>query len=184
MIAQYNRKSLYWGIPGAWLHLSGVMVLVAHDGIADITTRTVILVGTVLLMIGLSYYAKAKGRNGFWGLFGFLGIIGVIVLACLKNISPEAIEARMHPETQIRTSRLAAYSLVLGIASLVTLCLTAVPGLILGIVALDKIKKNPEALKGRGLAIAGIVVSSVFCAFLLLNWRAVSLVFSSFFAVF
>jgi len=190
MIAEYNRKSLYWGIPGAFIQLGGISVQASQasgdPGIsmtpAELAgARFVLLVGTVLLMIGLYYYAKAKGRNGFWGLFGLLGIIGVIVLACLKDISPEAIEARMHPETQIRTSRLAAYSLVLGIASLVTLYLTAVPGLILGIVALDKIKKNPEALKGRGLAIAGIVVSSVFCAFLLLNWRAVSYVFSSFF---
>ena len=79
-----------------------------------------------------------------------------------------AAAATMYPKT--KTSGLAVASLVLGIAALVTLNLTAVPGLILGIFALDKIKKNPEALKGRGLAIAGIVVSSVFCAILLLNW--------------
>lgn len=178
MIAEYNRKSLYWGIPGAFIQLGGISVQASqasgNPGImmtpAELAgARFVLLVGTVLLMIGLYYYAKAKGRNGFWGLFGFLGIIGVVVLACLKDITPEAIEATavatMSPET--KTSRLAAYSLVLGIASFITLTLTAVPGLILGIVALGKIKKNPETLKGRGLAIAGIVVSSIFCAILL-----------------
>jgi len=178
MIAEYNRKSLYWGIPGAFIQLGGISVQASQasgdPGIsmtpAELAgARFVLLVGTVLLMIGLYYYAKAKGRNGFWGLFGLLGIIGVVVLACLKDITPEAIEATavatMFPET--KTSRLAVYSLVLGIASFITLTLTAVPGLILGIVALGKIKKNPETLKGRGLAIAGIVVSSIFCAILL-----------------
>lgn len=176
MIAQYKRKSLYWGIPGAWIQLGGISFQVTQaSGDPDIMmtgaelagARFILLVGTVLLMIGLYYYARAKGRNGFWALFGFIGIIGVIVLAYLKDITPEAIEARMHPETQIKTSRLAAYSLVLGITAFFTLFLTAVPGLILGIVALGKIKKNPETLKGRKLAVAGIIVSSISCAILL-----------------
>jgi hypothetical protein len=39
------------------------------------------LFGTVLLLVGLAYYAKAKGRNPAWCLFAFLSII----LACLKD---------------------------------------------------------------------------------------------------
>lgn len=308
MIAQYKRKSFYWGIPGAWLYLSGTVVRVSQDSIVDIITHPIILTGTILLVVGLSYYARAKGRNGFWGLFGLISpigliglIVGVAVLACLKDITQNGIKATAQeqlpqdsadteheltigpakqkeakkdtsiinifwgvivlivllailttislmifpmimpdanpralgnklgipiftisilltiiilrtgilPGTKIeataqeqlpgtpdgiiaavtmypkaKTSRLAEYSLVLGIAAVATLYLTAVPGLILGIVALYKIKKNPETLKGRGLAIAGIVVSSVFCVFLFLHWRVVSLFFSSFFEIF
>lgn len=62
-----------------------------------------------------------------------------------------------------KTSVCAVWSLVLGIIS-ITLCLnvlTAIPGLILGIIALIRTRKTPDFLKGKGLAIGGIVTSSV-----------------------
>jgi general secretion pathway protein G len=57
-----------------------------------------------------------------------------------------------------KTSRLAIASLVLGILSFFTFLLTALPAIILGIVALVKIGKSAGRLKGKGLAIAGICV--------------------------
>jgi ribosomal protein L40E len=62
------------------------------------------------------------------------------------------------PNTHAKTSRLAITSLVLGILSFLTFCLTALPALIFGIVGLVKIAKSRGQLKGTGLAIAGIVV--------------------------
>jgi prepilin-type processing-associated H-X9-DG protein len=59
------------------------------------------------------------------------------------------------PEGAARTSGMAVASLVLGI-----LVVTALPGLILGIIALNQIGKNPQRLKGRGLALAGTIVSA------------------------
>lgn len=62
-----------------------------------------------------------------------------------------------------RTTVCSVWSLVLGILS-IALCLTiftAIPGLILGIIALVRIGKTPDLLKGKGLAIGGIVTSSV-----------------------
>jgi Tfp pilus assembly protein PilE len=59
---------------------------------------------------------------------------------------------------------LAIASLVLGIISIPTLGLFAVggiTGIILGAVALSKIKNNPQAYGGRSLAIAGIITSAV-----------------------
>jgi prepilin-type processing-associated H-X9-DG protein len=50
---------------------------------------------------------------------------------------------------------MAVASLVLGI-----LVVTALPGLILGIIALSQIGKDPQRLKGRGLALAGTIVSA------------------------
>ena len=102
MIAKYNRRSLYWGIPGAWLHLCSAMTMVAQaGGGADSTVSqaerlggmSVVLLGTVLLMIGFYYYARAKGRTGFWWLFGLIGPIGIVVLVCLKDITQDGIEA-------------------------------------------------------------------------------------------
>lgn len=60
------------------------------------------------------------------------------------------------------TSGFAITSLVLGILGLVTCGITALPGLILGIVGLNKINKSQGRLSGSGLAIAGICVSGVF----------------------
>lgn len=52
-------------------------------------------------------------------------------------------------------------SLALGIAGLCTFGLSAIAGLILGIVAIHKIANSQGRIKGRALAIAGIIVSAV-----------------------
>ena len=65
------------------------------------------------------------------------------------------------PATEAKTSRCAIASLVCGIVGPCTVGLASVAGIILGIVGLVKIKNNPAAMKGRGLAIAGIVVSGL-----------------------
>ncbi len=54
-----------------------------------------------------------------------------------------------------RTSGMAIASLVLGV-----LCL-GLPGLILGIIALVQIGKNPTRLRGQGLALAGTIISAI-----------------------
>ncbi|HLG13015.1 MAG TPA: DUF4190 domain-containing protein [Blastocatellia bacterium] len=58
---------------------------------------------------------------------------------------------------------LAITSLVLGIISIPTaglLCAGGIVGIILGVVALNKVKADPAQYAGRGLAIAGIITSS------------------------
>ena len=62
-------------------------------------------------------------------------------------------------------SGMAVASLVLGILGFFSLGLAAIPGVILGIVALVKIQKEPAQLKGAGLAIAGICVSGTMLLF-------------------
>lgn len=62
-------------------------------------------------------------------------------------------------------SGMAVASLVLGILGFFSLGLAAIPGVILGIVALVKIQKDPARLKGAGLAIAGICVSGTMLLF-------------------
>jgi type IV pilus assembly protein PilA len=68
---------------------------------------------------------------------------------------------------QPRKQGLAIASLVLGILSLPLMCalgagiLTAIVGLILGIVALVKTNRAPEEFGGKGMAIGGIAVSAV-----------------------
>ncbi|MCX5671055.1 MAG: SUMF1/EgtB/PvdO family nonheme iron enzyme [Planctomycetota bacterium] len=58
-----------------------------------------------------------------------------------------------------KTSGLAIASLVAGILGLCTAGLGGIAGLVLGIIALRKIRRSGGALRGRGLAIAGLIVS-------------------------
>jgi len=64
------------------------------------------------------------------------------------------------------TSSFAIWSLVLGLLSCGFSCLTGIPGLVLGLIGLSKIQESELAgdqppLRGRGLAIAGVVLSSM-----------------------
>jgi prepilin-type processing-associated H-X9-DG protein len=57
---------------------------------------------------------------------------------------------------------LAVTSLVLGCLGLLSCGITALVGLVLGIIALVRINKSKGQLGGQGLALAGIIVSAVF----------------------
>lgn len=71
------------------------------------------------------------------------------------------VNSSAQPLPSAKTSGLAIASLVLGICGIFTCGLTAIVGLILGIVGLCAISKRAQQLKGKGLAIAGIVTSAI-----------------------
>ena len=92
MDAALNRKSLTLGIPGIVMQIAGnIMVNVGGANATQPNTVMILagivvaLVGTALLILGLSWYAKAKGQSGWWGLMGLLSCIGLIVLAVLPD---------------------------------------------------------------------------------------------------
>jgi hypothetical protein len=94
MIARYNRKSLIFGVPGLVLQIGGnAAVQLSKTAAANAHSIAGIgaiacLIGTVLFLVGLAFYAKAKGRHPAWCLMAFLSIIGVLVLAGLKDNAP------------------------------------------------------------------------------------------------
>ena len=75
-----NNISLIIGGPGLLLHLVA-LILPETEPMRPIA----LVVAAVMLLVGLTFYARAKGRHQAWGLFGLLGIVGLIVLACLKD---------------------------------------------------------------------------------------------------
>jgi hypothetical protein len=175
MITEYNRKSFYWGIPGIIVQSVGAIAVMRYYASIDplsaqpeplsiILMRLVGLAGTGLLMVGLSYYAKAKGRSPAWCLFAFLPLIGIIVLACLKDKAVTPDEAMTDGQPLIIkavTPRLASYSFICGILGILSCGIASIPGLIMGIMALRKIRNDKQRLKGRGWAIAGIILSGI-----------------------
>ncbi|MEM7011228.1 MAG: DUF4190 domain-containing protein, partial [Verrucomicrobiota bacterium] len=63
-----------------------------------------------------------------------------------QDTVPVPLQPVSEPEPA-KTSQLAIWSLVLGILSFCLVCVTGIPGLILGIISLNKIGKSPAELK-------------------------------------
>ncbi len=63
-----------------------------------------------------------------------------------------------------KTLRLAVVSLVLGILSIPTWAITAIPAIVLGIVSLVKIEKSGGRLTGKGFAAIGIAIPAILCS--------------------
>jgi hypothetical protein len=83
MIVRYNRISFVWGVPGIILQVVGQVMsqsAASHD-----TGIGILGLGTLLLLVGLAYYARAKGRSPLWCLMAFLSVIGLLVLATLSD---------------------------------------------------------------------------------------------------
>jgi len=66
------------------------------------------------------------------------------------------------PGAAPKTSAMAVTSLVLGILGFFTCGITALVGLILGIIAMINVKNSGGRLGGKGIALAGVIVSGVF----------------------
>ena len=99
MDKRYNRISLAFGISGILLQVMAIALLpllpygdtdtAAWRAMAALLLVALLPVGTILLIVGLGYYAKAKGQSAVWCLMGFLSLLGLIVLACLKDRAKE-----------------------------------------------------------------------------------------------
>jgi hypothetical protein len=66
------------------------------------------------------------------------------------------------PAASAKMSGIAVTSLVLGILGVFTCGVTALVGLILGIIAMVKVKNSGGRLGGNGIALAGTIVSAIF----------------------
>ena len=59
------------------------------------------------------------------------------------------------------TSKLALWSVILGLVSVVLPCLLSIPAIILGILGLVQIARNPQTLRGKGMAVTGLVAGGL-----------------------
>ncbi|MGA2854570.1 MAG: DUF4190 domain-containing protein [Verrucomicrobiota bacterium] len=104
--------------------------------------------------------ARAEGAAGWQSLSEIPEFA-----AAFKNSAPPPLSPAMPaaaPATPAKTSGMAVTSLVLGILGVFTCGITALFGLILGIIAMVKVKNSGGKLKGGGLALAGTIVSGIF----------------------
>jgi hypothetical protein len=96
MIKRYNTRSFIFGVPGLLLQILGNgMVQVGNDPNVVGEHSPILLLGavcaltgTALLLIGLAYYARSRGRHPAWCLLAFLSCLGLICLAFLSDKAP------------------------------------------------------------------------------------------------
>ncbi len=114
---------------------------------------------------------KAEGETEFRPLETFPEFAEALAAKAAVGLTPPPLPATAIATgaTPAKTSGVAVASLVLGILSIitcgVTLLISAPLGLVLGLVAMNKIGKSQGQLGGRGLALAGLITS---CTALLL----------------
>ena len=89
MLIKYSQKNFHQAvILGIILQFFGGFAQPIYNStLLEIIGWSIILLGTGLLMIGFSFYAKSKGRNPAWSMLALLSIVGWFVLICLKDKS-------------------------------------------------------------------------------------------------
>jgi hypothetical protein len=96
MITKYNRKSLAFGIPGILLQMGWLALIIIlglkngnHSKAFPEWVATLfgfsIFVGAILWIVGLCYYAMAKGYRATLGLLGIFSWIGLLILFVLPD---------------------------------------------------------------------------------------------------
>lgn len=87
MIKRYNNLSFIF-IPGVIVQVFAYLQLErSHTPAYNLMMLGLAALGASAVMLGFSFYARAKGRSGWWGLAGFLGLPGLLILAILKDKS-------------------------------------------------------------------------------------------------
>ena len=84
MIKRYNNLSLVIAIPGIIIQVAAQLMMQGEQSNLGLLVS---LIGTVMVLIGFAYYAKAKGRNPLWCIVGVLSCLGLLIMALLKDKS-------------------------------------------------------------------------------------------------
>jgi prepilin-type processing-associated H-X9-DG protein len=104
---------------------------------------------------------KGPGETEFRPLPDFPEFADALAAKAAPTIEPPSLSGGASA-APAKISGLAVASLVLGILGLCTCGITALIGLILGIIAMIKVRKSRGAQGGSGIALAGVIVSAFF----------------------
>jgi len=77
------------------------------------------------------------------------------------GVAPNGTNVTQTQFAPVKNNSLAIACLIFGILSLVLYLFAAIPGIITGHMALSKVKRLPDEYEGRGMAIAGLILSYV-----------------------
>lgn len=80
-----NQKSLMFEVPALLLQIGGIFYIGVPDLFTQLFALSAMFLGTVLLIVAMTLYARAKGRSRWFGLAGLLSIVGVIGMMMLSD---------------------------------------------------------------------------------------------------
>ncbi|OHB63409.1 MAG: hypothetical protein A2Y76_13970 [Planctomycetes bacterium RBG_13_60_9] len=85
MIGHYIRDNFHWCVIwGIILQcLGGLIPLAPSRPLLTVLGWLMLAAGTLLMLVGFAFYAKAKGRSPAWSLLSLASILGWIVLISL-----------------------------------------------------------------------------------------------------
>lgn len=101
MSKKENSLSLLFGVPGFVLQIYGYFLM--REGF-DVLPLLLAIAGSILLLVGLAYYALAKGHNPALALLAVIPFIGLFVLALLPD-EPKRRVKKQKSEARLRTLR-------------------------------------------------------------------------------
>jgi hypothetical protein len=78
-LKQLNQRSIALIGPGLILQIIGALIA------NDVLGPSLRLVGVVLMTIGLTFYARVRGRSPWFGLLGILSCVGAAVVSRLPK---------------------------------------------------------------------------------------------------
>jgi type II secretory pathway pseudopilin PulG len=104
---------------------------------------------------------REENDTEFRQLSAFPEFVDAFAVKTSVSIAPPHLPAAASA-APVKTSGMAIASLVLGILGLFTCGITALIGLIFGIIAMVKVKNSGGRLGGNGIALAGVIVSGIF----------------------
>jgi prepilin-type processing-associated H-X9-DG protein len=104
---------------------------------------------------------REENDTEFRQLSAFPEFVDAFAVKTSVSIAPPHLPAAASAGP-VKTSGMAIASLVLGILGLFTCGIAALIGLILGIIAMVKVKNSGGRLGGNGIALAGVIVSGIF----------------------
>lgn len=176
MIKKYNNISLAWGVPGLVIQTAGILC----------DQPLVMWLGSLLFLVGLAYYAKAKRQHPAWCLMAFLSIIGILVLGCLKDrgAAPPKLptgqdkndndtdglsttDAELTERFILPVGR-SGWAIASGYLGLFSVLIIPAPfALLTGVLAIRAMRRDPKK-HGMGRAVFGIVMGGLGTAILLL----------------
>jgi prepilin-type processing-associated H-X9-DG protein len=108
---------------------------------------------------------RAQVEGGEWKTIGDFPEFAAALSSRVPPVTAPPVGPPPISTAPVKTSGLAIASLVLGILGVLSCGSTALVGLILGIVAMNQVRKTNGSMGGGGVALAGTIVSAVFLVF-------------------
>jgi len=88
MVSRLNKLSLYIGVPGIIIHLTGLAVM----GYNNLIGIMISAIGFSLITIGVLFYLKSKGRHWSWIFLLLLDLWGLVIIYYLADYFPQTTE--------------------------------------------------------------------------------------------